>query len=85
MLLSRGLGAVGGRWIDALQKPQLVSKRNQVGWYPIHTCGSPKTRPDLLSCGNAFIAVVKSAELWDPDNPSSGGYRPRNRALLAKP
>src|SRR5215471_14941374 len=35
-----------------------------------------KTRPDLLSCGDAFIAVVKSAELWDPDNPSSGGYRP---------
>jgi hypothetical protein len=40
--------------------------------------------PDPLSCGDAFITVVKTPELWDLDNPSSGGYRPRNRTLLAK-
>ena len=38
----------------------------------------------IVGQGNAFIAVVKTAELCDPDNPSSGGYKPRNRALLAK-
>jgi hypothetical protein len=36
-------------------------------------------------CGNAFITVMKAAQLRDCDDPPDFGHLPRNWALLVQP